>query len=477
MIVPSRRGVIAGLGAFALPLPDDPRAAITSALDAAAALPPAAGLARLAGVTAREPRGALDLATARAGLAIDARIVARFPTLRPGRGLYPVTSRAGGWTKEEPSDGDIAALRDAALVLPRPLIARTIAAIEKRPPSPARAALVAALRALEPRAPDRPGLAAQPGGDGLYVLLLQRQAGSDITPDAAAARLALEHRRLDAQADALFARIGMRGGSLGARYAALFADPRHLFADDAVGRQAAVAAMNRMLAGARIRVADQIGAVPPRCRDVAVRALSDAEIAAGKQGYRTLPAPGTPGAYIVDLREIRRRPAWSLPSVVAHELLPGHMIQLPIEAEAAPHPLRLAYAPAFAEGWAIHAEQVAARSGAFADPLAMLGHCHWLLFRVARARADLGLHRDGWSLGEAEAKLAAWLGAPAYFARFAEDAERAALEPGSRVAEAMTWLAITDRAHGLAGARLRGFHQALLVDGRRRTEAIATLGS
>ncbi|MEH3157724.1 MAG: DUF885 family protein [Sphingomonas taxi] len=96
------------------------------------------------------------------------------------------------------------------------------------------------------------------------------------------------------------------------------------------------------------------------------------------------PAPDRRGAYIVDLRRIRDRPRWTLPSVVAHELLPGHMIQLGLEERAAPHPLRLDYAASFVEGWGIHAEALAAADGAFADPHAMLGHLHWLIFRVAR---------------------------------------------------------------------------------------------
>ena len=137
--------------------------------------------------------------------------------------------------------------------------------------------------------------------------------------------------------------------------------------------------------------------MPAWCLDVAARRLPRADELAGKGGWRALPEPGKAGAYYVDLKDIARRPRWTLPSVVAHELLPGHMIQLPIEAAAKPHPLRLTYAAAFAEGWAIWAEQLAARQGAFADPLDRLGHLHWLLFRVGRGLADIAIHCDGWS--------------------------------------------------------------------------------
>ncbi|WP_312000140.1 DUF885 family protein, partial [Bacillus subtilis] len=69
--------------------------------------------------------------------------------------------------------------------------------------------------------------------------------------------------------------------------------------------------------------------------------------------------------YTVDLDRIEHRPAWTLPSVVAHELLPGHMLQMPMEALAAPHALRLEYAQGFIEGWGIFAERAVAAAGLY----------------------------------------------------------------------------------------------------------------
>ncbi len=377
-----------------------PTGTVTTALDEAAQLPPGEALARLAAfpATALPLHQRLDLLTARAGLAIDARLAQLPGTRGPAGGYRPV-----------PDAGPIT--------------------------------------------PDH------------YALLLARPLGS-VAPRAAQARLKRALERLHAKAAPSFAAIGLDQGSIGARYTRLWQDERYLYGS----QDAAVGDMARLLAAARDRTAATIGPVPAWCVDVAVRYLSPEEIAAGKNGYRIVPTPTRQGAYIVDLKQLRRRPSWTLPSVVAHELLPGHMIQLGVEGIVPPHPLRIDYAASFVEGWGIYAEQLAAVDGAFADPRAMLGHLHWLIFRVGRALVDLGIHLDRWSPDEARARLIAWQGEAAYFAPFDTELPRIRQEPAARVAEAMAWLAIADAMAGTNGRRRIARHQRLIGGGRRRIE-------
>lgn len=317
----------------------------------------------------------------------------------------------------------------------------------------------------------------QASGETRYALSIRRTVGDVGDPAALRLRLQQELTGLHRRAATLFTRIGEPAGSVGARYSRMWRDPRFLYSDDEAGHDLAVADMRRTLAAARARVGTAFGAIPLWCLHVDVRALTAAEIAAGKGGYRVLPTAEKAGAYIVDLKDIRRRPGWTLPSVVAHELLPGHMVQLPIEALTPPHPLRLRYASAFVEGWGIYAEQLAAAQGAFAgDARAELGHVHWLLFRIGRALADIGMHLDGWSRDAAEARLIAWQGEPAYFAPFAADLDRIAGDPGTRVAEAMAWLAIADHMRGHSGVARARRHARLLAGGRKRIGAFANGG-
>lgn len=323
-----------------------------------------------------------------------------------------------------------------------------------------------------------PGLWRHANGPEAYKLLLERHVGERVDPEGAHRRFEREVARLGARASRLMRAAGFNNGSVGDRFKAMFADPRWLYPDDDVGRDAAVADMNRWLDKARGATPALVGPVPRASLDVGVRRMSRADEAAGKQGYRQIPSASQSGIYVVDLRQIRRRPRWSLHSVVHHELLPGHMVQLPIEAEAGAHPLRIAYLPAFSEGWAIHAEQLMADHGAYRGaPLEELGHIHWLLFRGVRGLIDTGIHHRRWSVAEARAQLDRLQGVPAYFASFEQDLDRVAGEPAVRAAEALIWLGLADRTRGRTGRTLCAANQAILAHGRKPLQFIPNVGS
>jgi uncharacterized protein (DUF885 family) len=470
--------------AMAVPAVPDLRAA----LDAAAGMAqleaqPGAALARLAGFdeAALTVTDRLDLRAARAGLAIDAQLAARFPFGRGGgQRPYRVTPFDGAWrgTAPETIEADtrgIEADAAAGVILPRPWLERTIAALRARqaPDEAVSAAIArqaALLVTLLPRSPARQGLGQLPDGERWFTLLCARTLGTVGPLAAVEARLEARRVALHRQAAALFARIGVQGATPGACFRHIWADPAHLYPDDDQGRAQAVADMTREVAAMRARLTLDFGPIPDWCLNPRVRALSPQEIAQGRKGYREVPTPGHPGAYIVDLKAIGLRPRWSLPAVVAHELLPGHMIQLGLEGQNPPHPLRRLYAGSFVESWGIYAERLAAREGAYGDPLTRLGFLHWQLFRVCRGLVDLGMHRHGWSLAEARGRLEVWQGVAAYFAPFDQDLDRIALEPGLRLAEVLGAMAIEDRGGPLSGRGLRAYHQALMQEGSRRTE-------
>ena len=319
-------------------------------------------------------------------------------------------------------------------------------------------------------------LLARSWGRQRYTLLLRRQFASDADPIGVERLLQAALDRCLVRANALFDGAGIGGSGTGACFARLWQDPRHLYADDDAGRDRAVADMNRTLSRYRDRTLPLLGSIPAWCRNVSAIRMSAADEAAGRGGYRALPTPDKPGGYYVDLKAIRRRPTWTLPSVVAHELLPGHMVQMPMEAQAAPHKLRQRYAPGYAEGWATYAETLVASQGLYdGDPLAELGHLHWLLFRLGRGLVDIGIHLHGWSRDQARDRLIAWQGEPAYFAPFDRDIERIEREPANRAAEALYWLAIAQGARGLKPERLMHYHQGLLAHGGMRGEEIARL--
>ncbi|HXC57391.1 MAG TPA: DUF885 family protein, partial [Rhizomicrobium sp.] len=172
-----------------------------------------------------------------------------------------------------------------------------------------------------------------------------------------------------------------------------------------------------------------------------------------------------------DLRDIRRRPSWSLPTVVHHETLPGHLLQLPLQEHAAPPALRLRAMPnAFFEGWAIYAEQLADELGLLAgDEMAQLGFLQSLLVRAGRLVVDTGIHFQRWSREAAIARFFAIAGdAPD---SFENEVDRIIVQPGFTAGPALgraTLLNLREAARKRAGFSLIGFHDALLKRGQLR---------
>lgn len=436
------------------------------------------------------PSARLDLETVRAGLTVDAALAKSFPIGRLGRSPYVLAPNAGAWREKAPDPQRIEAENEQlahnarlGVILPVPFLEKTRAGIAQaaaKASGPTAAALAGQARLLAElaaKAPKEPGTSRFPGGTRYFALLLERHYGAAIAPADAHRQLFATAQELTARADTVLRRLGYTKGSVAARISAAFQDPHFLYSDDDAGRTRAVADMNATLATVLPRLPALFGPLPPECLNVAAVRMTPKEEAEGKQGYRLVPTPTARGAYYPDLKRIRDRPSWTLPAVVHHELLPGHMIQLPIEAAADPHPLRLEYAPAFAEGWAIYTEQLMAADGAFSgNDRALLGHLHWMLFRIGRGLVDTGVHIGQETLAQTSTKLANLQGEAAYFAPMAQDIERICTEPAMRAAEALTWLGLARLG---AGAKrdgpesLRKFHRKLLANGRKRFAMIA----
>ena len=190
--------------------------------------------------------------------------------------------------------------------------------------------------------------------------------------------------------------------------------------------------------------------------------MSAADEAKGRGGYREPPRDGQPGAYYVDLKAIRERPSWTLPSVAFHELTPGHLLQGPLQEAAHPDPQRVRGGPAFSEAWATYAEQLAADLGAYADdPLGEIGFLQWRLFRTGRVVADTGLHARAWSRDQAIAAMTALQGQSIAFITIEADVDRMIQTPGKAAAEGLGALTLS-RLRPPRRAGWPAFHRTVL---------------
>lgn len=234
--------------------------------------------------------------------------------------------------------------------------------------------------------------------------------------------------KLNRRADKLLRSSGLRRGSVAERIAALHAEERWLYTDDDLGRDRAVAEMNARVEALRPLLGVAFGTLaPPPTR---VSRMSREEEVKGRAGYREAPA------YFVDLKAIRTRPSWTLPSVAFHETVPGHFLQMSVKGE---------HDAAFSEGWATYAEMLAADLGAYrGDPLGEIGYLHWMLFRIGRIVADTGIHQHGWTIAQAVKKVKEIQGPAIAFIGIEADVERIAKSPGQYAAQGLSALKILE---------------------------------
>ena len=289
-----------------------------------------------------------------------------------------------------------------------------------------------------------------------YAVALSQALGAPVDPMAAHRRALAVTASAQARADVLLRGRGLKAGSVAERLRQLAKDPRWLYPDDEAGRDRAVADMNASLAALRPRLPAAFGDLSIAAAEV--RRMSPADAAAGRGGYREAPTDGRTPAYYLDLKAIRGRPAWTLPSTAFHEVTPGHLLQLPLQPAGAP---TLAYF----EAWAIYAEQLALDLGAYRnDPRGEIGYLQWRLFRIGRIVADTGLHALGWSREKAIAALADLQGFPAAFITIEADVDRMIAQPGKYAAEGLGALALADW-RPRDRARWPAFHRAVLAEG------------
>jgi uncharacterized protein (DUF885 family) len=284
---------------------------------------------------------------------------------------------------------------------------------------------------LVEQADDAAGVHRLPDGERYYAWALRVATGAALGADEVHALGLEQQAAIGSRMEALLRAQGLSQGSVGQRMAALAADERHRFANTDAGRVEAIAYCNRFI--------ERVRELMPKLSNLALKAAVRVErvppaIESGQAGAYMSPGPldgSRPSVFYLNLRDTAAWPRWALPTLVAHEALPGHAWQEGFELERARrHAVRaLIKFNSFSEGWALYAETLVDEAGLYADdPLARLGYLQAQMLRATRLVVDTGLHVKRWTREEAVQSLAGATGRP--LAAVGGEIDRYCVKPG-----------------------------------------------
>ena len=278
-------------------------------------------------------------------------------------------------------------------------------AIVTRSVYPALDRQIAALAGLRRRARPDAGMWKLPQGEAYYRWLLEYSTSTARTPDEIHQMGLDQGRDLDARMDAVLRSQGMTQGSVGERLQALTRDPRQLFPDTDAGKREAVAYVESKIAQLRSMlplVSKMRMAAPLQVRRVPPDIESGAAL--GYMNFASLDGK-RPAIYYINLKSTSNWPKFTIPSLSAHEGLPGHTWQGAYVAEHredVPLIASLMGFNAYTEGWALYSEQLVDELGYYKDdPFGQVGAYQALRFRSSRLVVDTALLAKRWSRKQA----------------------------------------------------------------------------
>ena len=318
---------------------------------------------------------------------------------------------------------------------------------------------------LLPKAPAEGSLRQYPGGDGVYAMAVRHRTTTDLTPAQIHAIGLRELTRLRGEMEAVMKEVRFDGSFM------QFA--QHLNSDERFFHKSPEA----LLAGYR-DIAKRLDAESPKLfaelprSPYGVRAMP-AHMGANRAEYYNGPAldGSRAGFFFANTLAWRKRPVWSMETLVAHEAVPGHHLQVAraTELRGLPNFRRSGFGyTAFSEGWALYAETLGFELGLYTDPYSRYGHLQWQAFRAARLVADTGVHSMGWTRQQTIDFMTERTGVEREFV--ASEVDRYTSDPGQALAYMIGKLKfdeLRDRAKAKLGARfdIRTFHNAVLDNG------------
>ena len=309
------------------------------------------------------------------------------------------------------------------------------------------------------------GLSALPNGAAWYAFQVRQNTTTALSPEQIHTIGLAEVARIHAEMVQVKTAMGIKG-DLQAFFAAVKADPKNYFKDEAE--------LLRDYRAFRAHVEPKLPAlfsIKPKA-DFEIRPVEAFRAASASSGQYNGPSEdGTrAGIFYVNTFDLRARPRWALESLYLHEATPGHHFQIALQRELTDLPKfrRFGGETAFSEGWGLYSESLGKELGVYTDPVMYFGALDAELWRAIRLVCDTGIHAKSWTREQVLDYM--YANSPIEATRAISEAERFMAIPGQALAYKIGQLKIRElreRAESKLGTRfdVRAFHTEVLKDG------------
>ena len=249
------------------------------------------------------------------------------------------------------------------------------------------------------------GVWSQPNGDEFYKLRIRTYTTTDYTPQEIHDMGLSEVARISIRMKEILVSLGYDANkTVGVLMNELNEDPSMLYEDTPDRKEIVLKDYTDMVHEATDAIKGYFHSMPKA--PVVVKAIPEYIEKTAPGGYYQAPAldGSRPGAFFVNLYDIKQTPKYSMKTLTYHEATPGHHHQIAhsLENDDLSVYRRFGYGTsAFSEGWALYAERLSLEAGLAPDLYDELGILQSEIFRAVRLVVDTGLHYKKWTREEA----------------------------------------------------------------------------
>jgi uncharacterized protein (DUF885 family) len=237
-----------------------------------------------------------------------------------------------------------------------------------------------------------------PGGAANYAYNVRFHTTTDLTPQQIHQIGLDEVKRINAQMQQVMAETGFHG-TMQEFFHFLESDPQFFFSKP----EDMLLAYRDIAKRIDPQLPRIIGTLPRLTYGVQAVPLAIAPSQTAAYYQPGSPQAGRPGWFFVNTYDLPHREKWEMESLTLHEAVPGHHLQLSLEAEMQGMPdfrTQLEYT-AYVEGWALYCETMGSELGLYTDPYQKFGQLANEMWRAVRLVIDTGIHSEGWTRDQA----------------------------------------------------------------------------